>query len=168
MTNKRIFLIGMVLASLLLPWTLNAAPPAVSDATANSISAPDALNDAIGQRLIAEERASWDLAIKRNAAGYQAFHAPDFFTVSGTGVVDRISSEASAMDSNVRFDQCELSGFNVHFVADNAALVTYHVKATGLDHGKAFRLESYASSLWMKRNGKWLNVFYQATAAPDH
>lgn len=168
MTNKRIYSKGIVLAYLLLPWTINATPPAVCDATANPISVPDAVAGTTGQRLIDEERASWGLAIKRDAAAYKAFHASDFFTVTGTGVADRISSEASAMDSHVRFDRCELSGFNVHFVADNAALVTYRVKATGLDHGKAFQLESYASSLWMKRSGEWLNVFYQATAAPDH
>jgi hypothetical protein len=70
------------------------------------------------------------------------------------------------MDANVRFDRCELSGVDVHFVADDAAIVTYHVKAAGFDHGKAFLLDSYASSLWMRRNGTWLNVFYQATPAP--
>jgi len=79
--------------------------------------------------------------------------------------VGRAASEASAMDAQVRFDQCALSGFEVRFVAQNAALVTYRVKAAGLDHGKAFRLDSYASSLWMKRNGGWVNVFYQAAPA---
>jgi hypothetical protein len=167
MINNRIFSPGGILASLLLPWAVNAALPAVCDAAASSTLAAAAVNDTIGQRLIAEERASWDLAIKRNAAAYKAFHAPDFFTVSSTGVVDRAPSEASAMDSHVRFDQCELSGFDVHVVADNAVLLTYYVKATGLDHGKAFQLDSYASSLWMKRDGKWLNVFYQATPAPN-
>jgi len=166
MTNKRIFPPAIVLAAL-LPWIVNAALPAVCDAAPSPAPAPTAENGTIGQRLIAEERASWDLAIKRDAAAYKAFHAQDFFTVSGTGVVDRASSEASAMDPHVRFDQCELSGFDVHFVAPDAALVTYRVKAAGLDHGKAFQLDSYASSLWMKRNGRWLNVFYQATAAPN-
>jgi hypothetical protein len=168
MTNKRIFYTAMVLACLLLPWTLHAAQPIVCSATANPIVAADAVNRAIEQRLIAEEQASWNLAIKRDAVAYKAFHAPDYVTVTGTGVMDRTNSEASAMDSHVRFDQCALSGFNVHFLADNAALVTYHVKATGLDHAKAFQLESYASSLWMKRDGKWLNVLYQASAATDH
>jgi hypothetical protein len=168
MTNKRIFSTAVVLACLSLPWTLHAAQPIVCDATAHPTSAPDAANRAIGQRLMAEEQASWDLAIKRDVAAYTAFHAPDYVTVTGTGVMDRRSSEASAMDSHVRFDQCALSGFNVHFLADNAALVTYRVKATGLDHEKAFQLESYASSLWMKRDGKWMNVFYQATTAPGH
>ncbi|MFK2873071.1 DUF4440 domain-containing protein [Dyella lipolytica] len=124
------------------------------------------LKDAIGQRLIANERMSWELAIKGEATSYKAFHAPDFFTVSGTGVTNRELSEASAMDSKVHFDQCDLSGFDVRFVAENAVLITYRVKAAGLDHGKAFQLDSYASSLWMKRNGQWLNVFYQATPAP--
>ncbi|MFC4764333.1 DUF4440 domain-containing protein [Dyella koreensis] len=154
------------LAALLLS-ILAAATPAVCDAAASPTLVPAAVNDTIGQRLFAEERASWDLAIKRDATAYKALHAPDFFTVTGTGVVDRVRSETSAMDANVRFDQCELSGFDVRFVAENAALVTYHVKAAGLDHGKAFQLDSYASSLWMKRDGKWMNVFYQATPAPN-
>jgi hypothetical protein len=148
MTNIRIFSLYTVAAGLLLACVTHAAP-----------------SNAIGQHLIADERASWELAIKRDAVAYKAFHAPDFITVTGTGVVGRATSEASAMDANVRFDQCELSGFDVHFVAENAALITYHVKASGLDHGKAFHLDSYASSLWLKRDGKWLNVFYQATPA---
>lgn len=158
MTNKRIFLPYIVLAALFLPCAVNAAMPIACAATS-----PATKGDAVGQHLVAEEQASWDLAIKRDAANYKAFHAADFFTVTGTGVVDRTSSETSAMDPQARFDRCELSGFDVHFVAENAALVTYHVTAAGLDHGKAFKLDSYASSLWMKRDGKWLNVFYQAT-----
>lgn len=119
----------------------------------------------IGQSLITKERLSWELAIKRDAASYKAFHAPNFFTVSKTGVTNRALSEASAMDANVHFEQCDLSGFDIHFVAENAVLITYLVKGSGLDHGKAFQLNSYASSLWIKRDGKWLNVFYQATPA---
>lgn len=152
--------------AVLLISTLSAASPAVCKAATPTLTS-SAANDSIGQRLFAKERASWDLAIKRNAAAYTALHAPDFFTVNGTGVVDRVSSETSAMDANVHFDQCELSEFNIRFVAENAALVTYHVKAAGLDHEKTFQLDSYASSLWMKRNGEWLNVFYQATPASN-
>jgi len=120
---------------------------------------------AIEQHLIAQERASWELAIAGNEAAYKAFHAPDYVTVGGTGVLSRAASEASALDTHVRFDLCELSGFDVRFVAANAALITYHVKAAGLDHGKAFELDGYASSLWVQRDGQWLDVLYQATPA---
>jgi hypothetical protein len=125
-------------------------------------------NDELKEHLIAEEKASWDLAIKRDATSYKALHAPDFFTVSGTGITDRELSEDSALDSHVHFDRCDLSEFSVRFVAENAALITYRAKAAGTDHGKAFQLDSCASSLWVKRDGKWLNVFYQATPAAAH
>jgi hypothetical protein len=161
MTNKRILSAHIVLTALLLPGLAGAELPAVCEATPTVASAT--VHGTTVQRLITKERASWDLAIKRDAGAYKAFHAPDFFTVTGTGVVNRAPSEASAMDPNVRFNQCKLSGFDVHFVAENAALITYRVKAAGFDHGKAFQLDSHASSLWMKRDGKWLNVFYQAT-----
>jgi hypothetical protein len=137
--------------------------PAAHAAMQNGASSATTSKDEIAQRLISNERMSWELAIKHEAAPYIALHASDFFTVNGTGVVGKVASEASALDPDVRFDQCDLSGFDTHFVAEDAVLVTYHVKASGLDHGKAFQLESYASSLWMKRGGTWLNVFYQAT-----
>lgn len=149
-----------ILVVVSLGWLISATAPTLGHA-AVSVS-----KDAIGQQLIASERSSWDLAIKHEAGAYKALHAPDFITVTEHGVVDKASSEASAMDPNARFNQCDLSQFAVRFLADDSALVTYHVKAAGQDHGKPFQLESYASSLWMKRHGAWLNVFYQATPAP--
>lgn len=163
MTNIRISFACVVI--ICLPWAIHATPLAVCNTASNPLPTTAATNDAVAQRLIAEERASWNLAIQRNAGAYQAFHASDFITLTGSGVVGRVASENSAMDAQVRFDQCTLSEFEVRFVAPNAALVTYRVAAAGLDHGKAFRLDSYASSLWMKRKGAWLNVFYQATPA---
>jgi len=163
MTNRRIFSPRTVLATVLV-WAAAALPTMGNTASAPA-TVPAAQSDTVRQYLIAEERASWDLAIKRNAAAYAALHASDFFTVTATGRMDRTRSETSAMDPGVRFDQCDLSAFDVRFVAPDAALVTYHVTAAGLDHGKALQLDSYASSLWMRREGKWTNVFYQATPA---
>ena len=154
-------------ASALLPAACYALPQNQAQPTAKpaQLNSETVSTYAIEQRLIEKERMSWGLAIKQNATSYRALHAPDFFTVSGSGVTDRAHSEASALDSNVHFDQCKLSGFGVRFVAGNAALITYRAQAAGLDHGKAFHLDSYASSLWIERDGKWLNVFYQSTPA---
>lgn len=142
-----------------------AVPGACHAASLGDTSSQLSTRDSVGQQLIASEKSSWELAIKHEAAAYKALHAPDFITLTGHGVVDKASSETSAMDPNVRFDRCDLSGFDVRFLSEDAALVTYHVKAAGLDHGKPFQLESYASSVWMKRPGAWMNVFYQATPA---
>jgi hypothetical protein len=134
-------------------------------ALAMNAFATAAAHESLEQKLVAKEKMSWGLAIRRDAKSYTALHAADFFTVSGSGVTDRVHSEDSAMDSNVAFQHCDLSDFSVKRVADNAVLITYHAKADGLDHGKPFTMDSFASSLWMRRHGTWLNVFYQATAA---
>lgn len=156
-------LIPIALAvNMMVPFVCHAQPQATKPARSG---AETTLRGVIEQRLIVKERMSWQLAIKGDAVSYKALHTPDFFTLSGTGVTDRAHSESSALDPNVHFDQCGLSEFSVRFVAENAALITYRVKASGLDHGKAFQLDSYVSSLWMKRDGRWLNAFYQATPA---
>jgi hypothetical protein len=136
---------------------------AVAKTTAGSRSELD--QEIISKEIIAKEKSSWDLAIKRDADAYKALHASNFFTVSGGGVTDRSHSEASALDAGVRFDQYDLSDFSVTFMGSDAVLVTYRVKATGLDHDRKFVMDSYATSLWMKQNGRWLNAFYQATPA---
>jgi hypothetical protein len=172
MTNKRIFTKhripsgGTALASIAFALALNVLVSTGCHAASQSQPQPPApSSEAIGQSLVAKERLSWELAIKGDAASYKAFHAPDFFTASGKGFTGKALSESSAMDPNVHFETCDLSGFNVHAVADNAMLITYLVKASGIDHGKAFQLNSFASSLWMKREGQWVNVFYQSTPA---
>lgn len=144
---------------------LSAAPCDLGQQEASESQAkkPAQKADAVSQWLIAEEKSSWDLAIEHDAAAYTALHAPNFFTVSGSGVSDKSHSESSAMDEHVSFASCRLTEFDVHFTGENAALITYRVGASGLDHGKDFKIDQYVSSLWMKRDGRWLNVFYQAT-----
>jgi hypothetical protein len=138
-----------------------------SQAQANhaTAGAPAEPRGELQQQIIAKEKSSWDLAIKRDADAYRALHASNFFTVSSNGVTDRSQSETSALDAGVHFDQYDLSDFIVNFTGNHAALVTYRVKARGSDHGSKFVMDSYATSLWVKQNGQWLNVFYQATPA---
>lgn len=158
--------IAALLTATSLAWIASTSVPATCHAASLGDTSPQlSSRDSVAQQLIAREKSSWDLAIKHDAAAYKGLHAPDFITLTGHGVVDKASSETSAMDPDVRFGQCDLSGFGVRFLSDDTALVTYHAKAAGLDHGKPFQLESYASSVWMKRDGAWLNVFYQATPA---
>jgi hypothetical protein len=128
-------------------------------------AAPAESKTGFEQKIIAMERSSWDLAIKRDAEAYRALHSRNFFTVSGQGVSDRIHSESSALDPNVHFDRCDLSKFAVNFEATDAVLVTYYVKAVGRENQKPFVIDSYATSLWVKHGRAWLNSFYQATPA---
>ena len=113
---------------------------------------------AVVNGLIAKEKSSWTLAIKRNAAAYRALHSRDFLTVSENGVIGRAQSEASALDAKVTFDTCTFSQMRVHWMDPDVALITYHVQFAGTDHGKKFGGDQYASSLWVRSGKQWLRL----------
>jgi hypothetical protein len=167
--TKHIFIIRLVFAFAVLTFVLVCCRQRVQaeqpGANHTVSTRPAASNNEDEREIIVLERNSWDLAIKGDADAYRALHTPSFFTVSSQGVTDRRQSEASALDPGVHFDRYDLSNFAVTFVEADAALVTYCVKAAGSDHGRQFLVNSFATSLWVKQNGGWLNAFYQASPA---
>ncbi|HKB39930.1 MAG TPA: DUF4440 domain-containing protein, partial [Gemmataceae bacterium] len=44
-----------------------------------------------------------------------------------------------------------------------AALVTYELTLKGTFKGKEVPRKSFASAVWVKRDGRWLETFYQET-----
>lgn len=156
MNPKNRFRPATILASILV---------ALLTTSVNAAQGPGPAAPTVAKSLIAKEKFSWTLAIKKNAPTYRALHASDFLTVSGIGVQGRAPSEASALDANVTFDKCNLSHMDLHWMSPDVALITYHVRFAGIDHGKRFAGDQYASSLWVRRGKEWLNTFYQATDA---
>jgi hypothetical protein len=51
----------------------------------------------------------------------------------------------------------------VHRISDEVAMLNYKVAARGIYRGEKFESANLASSVWSKRTGKWLNVFFQET-----
>jgi quercetin dioxygenase-like cupin family protein len=54
---------------------------------------------------------------------------------------------------------------DMHFaeIAPTVVLLTYKATETGTDHGKPLPSPLYISSVWVNKNGKWMNVLYQDT-----
>jgi ketosteroid isomerase-like protein len=46
---------------------------------------------------------------------------------------------------------------------DNTAVVTAQYKVTGNDHGKDFTMQTRSLATWVKQNGGWQMVAFQAT-----
>ncbi len=44
-------------------------------------------------------------------------------------------------------------------------MIVYKAHLKGTYKGEPFKDDLYASSEWVRRGGKWLNVFYHETAA---
>jgi len=51
----------------------------------------------------------------------------------------------------------------VTMLTDDAALVTYPLTQNGKFKQRALPIKNYASAVWIKRNGKWLEASYQET-----
>ena len=122
--------------------------PATSPATA----APPPVT---GPDPIANERIVWDLFKARNYDAFAELLAPEFIEVAPDGVYDK----AGAVKGVQMFDanKATLSDFRAVNIDDDAALVTYVVKATvpGMDP-----LGERHSTIWVKRGTRWLGLFH--------
>jgi hypothetical protein len=76
--------------------------------------------------------------------------------------MDGVYDKAGSVKGVQGFDasKAELSDWKTVKLTDDASLVTYVAKIPGLP-------TEYHSSIWVKRNGKWLGMFHQGTAAAD-
>ncbi len=63
-------------------------------------------------------------------------------------------------ESNHHF-HFELSNFAIKLLADNTALVTYHIVKTNTDNNHI--IPSLRSSIWQLRDNNWQMVFHQGT-----
>jgi hypothetical protein len=104
---------------------------------------------------LSTEKAIWELLKAKNYDAFAAFLAPEAIDVEPGGVYDKAGTMAEIR--RVNFAGVQLSEFkSVPFDAD-AELVTYQVKMPG--PGPAER----HSTIWAKRDGKWMAVFHQGT-----
>jgi len=53
----------------------------------------------------------------------------------------------------------------VYWVDDKTAVLTYSWMGSGTYKGEAIPATTYSSTVWTERNGKWLAVFHQESAA---
>ena len=56
--------------------------------------------------------------------------------------------------------------FKAKVIAPDTVLLIFQVTVSGTYKDHPFQADNNAASLWMKRGGKWLNVFFQETPIP--
>ncbi len=104
---------------------------------------------------MANEKAVWETLKTKNYDGFAALLAADAIEVEPNGVFDKAGSVKGV--SQFDLSKAQLSEFkSVPFDMD-AALVTYLVKLPGPAPAERH------STIWAKRDGKWLAVFHHGT-----
>jgi hypothetical protein len=119
---------------------------------------------ALKETLVKLEKQSWEAWRARDGKFYQNFLSDDHVELGGHGpfrkaaVLGFVGSPVCAV-KDYAVDHFELTMF-----ASDTALLTYHAAQDTTCSGKPVPSPAWVSSLYVKRNGKWLNVFYQQTA----
>ena len=123
-----------------------------------------AQNDDLLEMLQVIERGFWDAHAAEDRAYFEANLSVDAIDVAGTGVT---VGKAAIIDRIFGCDvvDYELSGFEIHPVRNDIAILTFEAAYSGTCGGASVEQKVVVSSTYVQRDGKWLNVAYQESPA---
>jgi hypothetical protein len=119
----------------------------------------------ISDQLIKLEKQSWVAWQKHDARFYQGFLSDDHVEVGFAGPGDK-ANVVKGVESGCTVKSYDTKGFKVSRLGPDTALVTYWASQDTLCGGQPVPSPVWASSLYVKRKGKWLNAVYQQSAIP--
>jgi ketosteroid isomerase-like protein len=101
---------------------------------------------------------------KADADAIKAGMTADHVAVTGYygGPVDRDEQVKSLAD--LKLTEYKAGKMTIKMVGKDGALITYALETKGTFKGKPLSPKNYASAVWVKQGGKWLESFYQETA----
>ena len=141
MHMKALFLMVTAIG-LLLPGVAIAADASVADA------------------LIAMEKQSWVGWQNHDGGFYEGFLSDDHVEMGFGGPSDK-AEVIAGVKQGCTVASYSVDSFKVTQFSDDTALVTYHAAQDTKCGGIQVPSPVWVSSLYVKRNGKWLNALYQ-------
>jgi hypothetical protein len=137
------------------PQMATVAPAAVYRAASSGFES----EGSAAQEVVALEKRTWETAQRRDSGAYAALLSDDSALVNEEGV----SNKKQAVDglNGLTIERYRLADIRLHGFSPHALLSTYQVNVKL--GGQASEIVSHRSSLWVKRQGRWLNGFYQAS-----
>jgi hypothetical protein len=138
-------LLAAVLASVLFPLAVHAADPLEGE-------------------LVALEKASWVAWKARDARFFEGFLSEDHLEVHAFGVGNKASVVAGVASPACAVESYDVSGFMFRRLSEDSAVLTYRAEQKTLCNGAPVPSPVWATSVFARRDGRWVNVLYQHTA----
>jgi len=115
------------------------------------------------ERIVAKEREGLDALKTGDLQRFAALTADDAVFVDDHGP----ATKAEIISHTAEFRLTEYAMDDVRFVpvSRNSGLIAYKITEKGTSHGREFAATVYVSALWAERDGKWVCLFSQETAA---
>jgi murein L,D-transpeptidase YafK len=114
--------------------------------------------DSIKETLIDLEKQAWEAWKNKDGKFYQNFLSEDTVAVGRTGV-----DKKAAIIRDISESKCEIRGYSLDnydlvMVDKNTAILTFKATQDYTCEGEPGPSPIWASSVYVKRRGKWLNV----------
>ena len=113
--------------------------------------------------LVTLETRSWEAWKNHDGKFFEGFLSSDHLEVSSGGLTNKASVVAGVASGVCRVEGYTLKQFELRMLSENVALLTYSETQDTTCQGNAVPSPCWVSSLYMKRDGRWLNVFFQQT-----
>jgi Domain of unknown function (DUF4440) len=119
--------------------------------------------DSMRDQIVASERAGLECLKRGDLATFGNMTAADAVFVDDHGP----ATKAEVMEHTAGFRLTDYSMEDIRFVpvSADAGVISYKITESGNSHGRDFTARVYISSLWARREGKWVCLFSQETAA---
>ena len=118
-------------------------------------------------QIIALEKQAWEAWKNKNLAFFQTYLTDDALSVNADGVFNK--AQILEYYGSCEVKSYSLDNFKFRTIEKNSALITFTATQDAVCGGEKNPSTVRASSVYIKRGGKWLNSFYTETAAtPDN
>jgi hypothetical protein len=125
--------------------------------------APRVAADSLEQTLSTMERQSWVAWQHHDGNFFQNFLSDDHVEVGTTGIATKAQVVAYVASSACVVTSYVVDHFHVTRFDDNTALLTYRAAQNTTCGNSPVPSPTWVSSLFVRRNGKWVNALYQHT-----
>ena len=123
----------------------------------------NATNNSVEAQIIALEKASWEAWKNKDASWFRTNQADDALSVHADGVTNKTQGINDIAACEVK--SVSLKDFKFLMIDKDVALITFTGNQDAVCGGKTQPAIVRASSVYVKRGGKWLNVFYTEVPA---
>jgi hypothetical protein len=155
-------LAGVLLLALVLPAAAQTDAKTAPAESKGSVAASAGASK-LQTLLEANVKAEWDAFQKKDKKAYSDLLADDFAAVEDDNQGMRTKDAAAAEVDRSNINRYNLYALKVIPLNPNAALVTYELTMLFPPKVKFRFKRVLVSELWVKRDGKWLERYYQET-----
>lgn len=138
---------------------------AASSMALGQMKTPESNKNSVEAQLTALDKQGWEAWKNRDGGFFQSFLSEDSIGVGATGVDNKAQIIKDISGSSCEVKSYSLDNFKVVMLDKNTAILTYKGTQDATCNGKALPATVWASSIFVRRGGKWLAAFHQETPA---